>query len=413
MVPLPTTSAGRSGPMPWLTALVYATVLTGGLYGGMVTPGPTSPLRLCGFTACLLLLAGLDLLERRRHPLRTPPRPAATLFVTRLALFAAASVLDRSGVSRALFLLVPFVAFFTFGRRFSIASSAACVGVLLAGNVMWVPGWYLRADIVTDLLMFSLGLILAVAMAATAVVEQEGRVRLGHTLDRLRDSHTQLTDYAARVGQLSATQERNRLAREFHDGLGHHLTVIAIQLEKASAFQDLDTAVARQAIADARWSAGRALDEVRQSVRVLRDEPEEPFSLSAALAGLVRHSDGGPAHVTLDVSGEEHGYDTESLTALYRAAQEALTNAHRHAHATRVAVAAVYGEREARLVVTDDGVGFPSGADTDAAWDGFGLRAMRERLGLLGGRVEIKAAEGGGTVVTVTVPRVPQLEGAP
>ncbi|MGW0561572.1 sensor histidine kinase [Streptomyces sp. NPDC003016] len=402
--------------MAWVPPLVHTAVLTGGLYAGVVAGGPVDRARLGSFTACLLLLVVLDLVERRRHPVRTPVRPALALLVARLLLFAAAGFLDESGVTRALFVLVPFTAFFAFGRRVSVALSGACVGVILAGNTLWVPGWYLKPGVVTDLLMSGLGLVLAVSMATIAVAEQEGRARLEHTLGELRDSHARLSDYAARVARLSAERERNRLAREFHDGLGHHLTAIAIQLEKASAFRDLDAGIAQQAIVDARWSAGRALEEVRQSVRALRDE-EEPFSLSSALADLVRHLDGGPPHVTLDVAGNEHGYHVETLTALYRAAQEGLTNAHRHAHATHVTLSAVYGDHEARLVVTDDGRGFPDDALTHHGvaaprqsadgQGGFGLRAMRERLDLLGGRVEVDTAPGCGTVVTVTVPRVP------
>ncbi|MEX2984269.1 sensor histidine kinase [Streptomyces sp. C36] len=413
MTALPTPAGGLSRPMPWLPLLVYAAVLIGGLYGGVVAAGPADWPRLGGFTACLLLLAALDRGERRRHPVRTPARPALALLIARLVLFAAASGLDRSGVSRALFVLVPLTAYFAFGRRTSVALSVACVGVILAGNVLLVPRWYLRPDTVADLLMSGLGLVLAVSMATIAVGEQEARLRLERTLDELRDSHAQLTAYAARVAQLSTVQERNRLAREFHDGLGHHLTAIAIQLEKASAFHEVDAGVAQQAVADARWSANRALDEVRQSVRALRDE-DEPFSLSTALADLVRHTAGAPPRVTLHLSGDEHGHRAEALTALYRAAQEGLTNARRHAHAEHITVSAEYGDHEARLVVADDGRGFSvdatgrsgSGAapGSTGGQGGFGLRAMRERLDLLGGCVQIDAAPGRGTVITVTVP---------
>ncbi|MFI6581334.1 sensor histidine kinase [Embleya sp. NPDC050493] len=411
----PTPITGVSRPMPWVPPTVYAVVLLGGLYGGVIAPGPVRALRLAGFAGCLLLLIALDRREVRRHPVRTPPRQAVPLLIGRLALFAAAAGLDRSGVSRALFVLVPLTAFVAFGRRAGVLLSAVCVGVILLGNVLWVPGWYLRTDIVTDLLMSGLGLALAVVMASIAVGEQASRVRLADTLSELRDSHERLAEYATRVEQLSVARERNRLAREFHDGLGHHLTAIAIQLEKAAVFRDRDAPVAERAIADARWSADRALDEVRASVRALRDE-DEAFSLSTALAELVRHVDGGPARVTLDVSGEERGFHLESLTALYRAAQEGLTNAHRHADARHVAVSARYGEREARLVIADDGRGFAPGADLGdrppGTGDGFGLRAMRERVDLLGGRVEVDAAPGRGTVVTVTVPRVPVAVGA-
>ncbi|MFG2874746.1 sensor histidine kinase [Streptomyces sp. NPDC048337] len=409
MTALPGPADGAPRPLSWMPPLVHAVVLAGGLYGGLVAAGPADWPRLGGFAACLLLLAALDRAERARHPRRTPVRVALVLLVARLALYAAAAALDPSGVSRALFVLVPLTAYFAFGRRAGVALGVACVAVILAGNSLRVPDWYLRPGTVTDLLMSGLGLVLAVSMASVAVGEQETRLRLEATLGELRDSHAQLTAYAARVAQLSTVRERNRLAREFHDGLGHHLTAIAIQLEKASAFRATDPETAGKAVADARRSANRALDEVRQSVRAMRGE-EQPFSLSTALADLVHQEAGGPPAVTLNLSGDEHGYRPEALTALYRAAQEGLTNVRRHAGATRVELSALYGEREARLVVADDGRGFR--ADSPARRAGFGLRAMHERLALLGGRVEVDAEPGRGTVVTVTVPRTAGIEAA-
>ncbi|MFE1414166.1 sensor histidine kinase [Streptomyces sp. NPDC058746] len=405
---------GPARPLPWLPPLVHAVVLAGGLYAGIVGAGPADPLVLGGFTGCLLLLAALDRAEHRRYPHRTPLRPALALLALRLALFAAASGLDRSGVSRALFVLLPLTAYFALGRRVGVALAVACAAVILTANTLWAPGWYARPAEVTDVLMSGLALLLAVSMAGVAVGEQEARHRLTHTLDELRDAHERLTGYAARVARLSTVRERNRLAREFHDGLGHHLTAIAIQLEKAEAFHERDPGTARQALAYARRSADRALDDVRQSVRAMRDEDgPEPFSLSAALADLVRHADAGPPAVTLDLSGDEQGHRTEALTALYRAAQEGLTNVRRHAGATQVRLSAEYGEHEARLVVADDGRGFRPDARPDArpgeaaGAGGFGLRAMSERLALLGGRVEVATGPGRGTVVTACVPRVP------
>ncbi|MFD7788117.1 sensor histidine kinase [Streptomyces nojiriensis] len=410
MTALPTPATGPVRPLPWLPPLVHAVVLAGGLYGGVVADGAADPRALGGFAACLLFLAALDLAERRRHPRRTPVRPALALLVARLVLFAAASALDTTGVSRALFVLLPLTAYFALGRRSGIALGVGCLAAIPAGNLLRVPEWYLRPGTVTDLLMSGLALLLAVTMATVAVREQEARRRLEETLDELRDSHTQLTAYAARVAQLSTVRERNRLAREFHDGLGHHLTAIAIQLEKASAFQATEPETADRAVADARRSADRALDEVRRSVRAMRDE-DDRFSLATALADLVHHVDAGPPVVTLSLSGDEHGHRAEALTALYRAAQEGLTNVRRHAGASQVRLSAVFGVDEARLVVADDGRGFP--ADPPPGPGGFGLRGMRERLAPLGGKVRVEAAPGRGTVVTVTVPRVPAAVPAP
>jgi signal transduction histidine kinase len=172
---------------------------------------------------------------------------------------------------------------------------------------------------------------------------------------------------------------------------------VAVQLQKASAFLDRDRAAAEQALADAERSARNALGEVRRSVAGLREDAT-PFRLSAALAELARHAQDDALRVRVEVAGDDGQYDLATLTALYRAAQEGLTNARRHGHASQVSLSATFDEFVARLVVADDGRGF---APTTA---GFGLRGMRERVALLGGDVDIDSTPGTPTTITVTIP---------
>jgi signal transduction histidine kinase len=379
-------------PVPWIPPVLYTAVLAGGLYHAAVGEDAAHPERLAGFVAGLALLLTLELLGRHRQ-FATP----AMLLTVRLVLFATVAALDGSGVSRALFVLVPFSAYFTFGRRVALLTGAGCVALLLTGYALWVPHWWVRTAYVSDLLMFALALALALSMAAVAVGEQQGRARLEQAL-------AELERYAAQVAELSTAEERNRVAREIHDSLGHHLTAVAIQLEKAEAFRELDPVASSRALSDARWSAGRALTEVRESVSALREA--RPFSLSRSLTDLVRHLGDDRLTVSLDLLGDELTHGSAALAALYRAAQEALTNARRHGRATRVRVTVEYGEGEVRLTVTDNGAGFTvASADPGS---GSGLRGMRERVEALGGLVEVRdrSADGPtGVIVTVTVPR--------
>ncbi|GAB7184528.1 signal transduction histidine kinase ComP [Kitasatospora sp. Ki12] len=401
--------ASPSTAVPWIPPVLYTAVLAGGIYHAAVSGGPAHLARVAGFVAGLALLLALEVFERRCRKPSSPVRGEAVLLAVRLLLFTAVAALDGSGVSRALFVLVPFTAYLAFGRRAGVLCGAGCVALLVVGYTLWVPRWWVRAEYVSDLLMFGLALALAGSMAAVAVREQQARARLEGVLAELEDSHEQLAAYALRVAELSTADERNRVAREIHDSLGHHLTAVAIQLEKAEAFRELDPPASAKAVSDARWSAGRALTEVRESVSALRDA--RPFSLTRALADLVRHFGDDRMTVTLQVTGDEAGYGAEPLTALYRAAQEALTNAQRHGRATRIDVTAAYGEVAARLVVADNGRGFAAVPTDRPGGTGFGIRGMRERVELLGGRVDIDGQptprEAGGAVVTVTVPRCP------
>jgi signal transduction histidine kinase len=370
------------GPVRGVAPLLYGAVLVGGLYYAAAGlgdgPGPAA-WRVSGFVAAIGALFALEAVGRRRPAARVP------LLLAQCGLIGAVAFLDASGLSQVLFVLVPFTAYFAFGRTTALALGALCLAGPLTAYVLTAPGWYRDLERVSDLLMLSVGLVLAISMAAVAVGEQRARL--------------EVEKYAARVAELSATAERNRLARDIHDSLGHHLTAMSVQLEMASDFRALDPDAAQRALTEARRSVRLALGDVRQSVRALRGEATHP-TLSAALAGLA-HSGTASPQVTVEVSGDEDGYSTAELTALYRAAQEGVTNARRHARAARVTVTVRLAADAARLEVTDDGRGFAR----DGTVTGFGLLGMRERVHLVAGSVDIDSGPDSGTRLTVTVPR--------
>ncbi|KAB2342089.1 sensor histidine kinase [Actinomadura rudentiformis] len=339
----------------WLAMFLYVTVLVAGLYSAIAGLCPAD-LRTAGFAGTLVLLIALEAMRRG---------PAGPMLALRCGLYVVVALLDCSGMGRALLLLIPFIGYFALGRRAGYALGALC----LAGVVgtLSTSGWDTEA--VSDLLMFVIGLVFAIAMAAVA------------------------QRHAEQAAALATAAERNRLARDIHDNVGHHLTVISVQLEKSAAFRNIDPAAADQALTDARESARLALEDVRRSVGTLRTHGQ--FSLAAALSALVGRF--GTA-VSLEIRGDESALDGVALPVLYHAAQESLTNAHRHACADRVSVEVELGRREARLIVEDDGKGFESQVE------GFGVRGMRERLELVGGSLRIDSVPGEGTRVTATVP---------
>jgi signal transduction histidine kinase len=209
------------------------------------------------------------------------------------------------------------------------------------------------------------------------------------------------------VAELAATEERNRVARDIHDSLGHYLTAVNIQLEKALAYRNRSPEEAEQAIRDAKQSASEALQDVRRSVGALRSEADR-FSLRQSLQQLVRGMDDGRFTINLSITGHEAGYTRPALMALYRVAQEGLTNIHKHAQATQVAVEVQLGEDEASLCLRDDGQGFDTEMIEEwmAAPHGtFGLQGIRERLELVQGEMKLTSNAEEGTRLFVTVPR--------
>jgi signal transduction histidine kinase len=212
-------------------------------------------------------------------------------------------------------------------------------------------------------------------------------------------ANQQLRAYAAQREELAAERERNRIAREIHDGLGHYLTTIHMQLQAARAILDRDRPRAEATLVKAQRLAQAALGDVRHSVAALRSEPAEHRALPQLLAALAEDAEHAGLAATLAVHGEPRPLGHHTEQTLLRAAQEGLTNVRKHAAAERVALTLDYRLPSiVRLCVRDDG----RGAQTAGA--GFGLVGLRERAQQLGGRLEVVTAPGAGFTLTMEVP---------
>jgi signal transduction histidine kinase len=196
----------------------------------------------------------------------------------------------------------------------------------------------------------------------------------------------------------TALAERNRIGREVHDVLAHSLGALSIQLDAADALLVTggDQANARELVRRARGLAVDGLVETRTAVHALRDEPVALTEQLAALTAI------GGARLT--VTGAERRLTPDAELALYRAAQEALSNARKHAPGAPVTLGLDYAPTATVLVVANG----PSPAGPDASplsktGAGFGLRGMRERIDSLGGEVSAEPDDQGWTV-RVAVP---------
>jgi signal transduction histidine kinase len=242
----------------------------------------------------------------------------------------------------------------------------------------------------------------SLAMAGVVAEAEAGRRRTERLLGDLKASYQTLQTYAGQVAELATLEERNRLARDIHDSLGHHLTAITVQLEKADTFRQHNPEEADKALQNARRSVKAALQDVRQSVSTLRQN-EPPFSLINALPELVDGLSSGPLTIELDMQGQETGFSNLALMTLYRAAQEGLTNVQKHAGTDQAAVHLLLTAERATLTITDNGRGLASAVPSQNGR--YGLRGIQERLELVGGQMEISSRPGQGTTLSVTVPK--------
>jgi signal transduction histidine kinase len=241
--------------------------------------------------------------------------------------------------------------------------------------------------------------ILFVAMfAQLRLNEQEARERAEQLSTALEQANVQLAEYATQAEELAMTQERNRLAREIHDSLGHTLTVVNVQIEAARAVMESDPARALDALTKVQDLAQKGLTQVRQSVAALRESPVRDRPLADAIRPLVTEVESSGIVTDFQVIGEPYELEHKAALAMYRAAQEGLTNVCRHARASRVDISLDFQHAEIRLEVLDNGVGAAQ------LKEGFGLLGIRERMQLLGGRMQVETATGEGFRLEVLVP---------
>jgi signal transduction histidine kinase len=194
--------------------------------------------------------------------------------------------------------------------------------------------------------------------------------------------------------------ERRRLARELHDETGQALTSILLGLKRVEDAKTREDA--RAAAAELREEIVKTLQSVRRLAVELRPKALDDFGLVPALERLA-DAFGGESGIAIDVEAnlDETRLPPEVETALYRIAQEALTNVAKHADAEHVSLIVTRRDGSVTVVVEDDGRGFGAVGGESG---GLGLVGMKERVGLLGGRLAIESTEGSGTTIVAEVP---------
>lgn len=210
--------------------------------------------------------------------------------------------------------------------------------------------------------------------------------------------HAQLLAQAREAGILD---ERQRMAGEIHDTLAQGLTGIVTQLEAADQTKHASDEWQRH-IDLARKLAREGLTEARRSVRALRPEQLDAAALPDALAALADDwAQRSAVAVHFDTTGPCRRLPADTEAALFRVAQESLTNVAKHARASKVWLTLSYLDDVALLDIRDDGVGFDPGTRRP---DGYGIDGMRRRLQRVAGSLEVESAPGEGTAINASVP---------
>ncbi|MBI4311709.1 MAG: sensor histidine kinase [Chloroflexi bacterium] len=368
-------------------------------------PGGITADFLAVFTA---LLAGLAVVDMTAPGRNTALWRRLGWLAAELALCFFIVRVQGSLVRPALAYVLPVSqAFQTFGPKVGSAASLSSWAVYSfnVGLYAW-PG---RLHEFPNYLSFFLGFYIVGALMTWAAIQQAGqRQRIQALYQDLQAAYAELQALQEQARQTAVVQERNRLAREIHDTLAHYLTVVNLQLEAAEKLGPVKVDQALEQVRRARRLTVDCLQEVRRSVAALRSSDLEALSLPNALRKLVAEfSENTGLAITLQSDvGDDARLPPETSLTLYRAAQEGLTNVHKHARATSARIGLSQRNGNLELTVEDNGIG-PEGANATSRTNvgtGLGLLGLRERVDLLDGEVKFGAGAAGGSLLRVILP---------
>jgi signal transduction histidine kinase len=255
------------------------------------------------------------------------------------------------------------------------------------------------AEVWQGIPFFFTGQVVILIFTQMAVTELRARVKLENLAEELSEANKNLSEYASRVKDLTIIQERNRLAREIHDGLGHYLTIINMQLKAAAAVINKDKNKAENMIQSATHLSSEALIDVRNSVYALRQDSIEIKPLAERLTIIADSSSSKTQKISVNVIGDSREILPNVDLTLYRAGQEMINNAMKHSQASEVTLTLDYTDRNYIILTAQD-----NGIGNNSVNQGFGLLGIKERVRLLNGEVEIKTSQGEGFMIKINIP---------
>ncbi len=290
---------------------------------------------------------------------------------------------------------------------------AICIAYLaMSGNKMYslphvIPlsqMWaYYRQDVrnsllsVLDMLSLLNTMIFILYMVVMTLSQTSEKERILRLNSQLQMANRKLEEYAQEQVRMTETRERNRLAREIHDTLGHSLTGIITGIEACIMLMDIAPEATKEQLRAIAEVARNGITDVRHSVNALRPDALETLSLESAIRKLVEESEKSTG-VKIDLVFPENlqNLDQDEEDVLYRIVQESITNAIRHGKATHIDVRMERVDNDLRIRIADNGKG------CDNIQSGFGLHHMQERIDMLKGTLSYSGKDG--FVIEAVVP---------
>ncbi|KUO73798.1 MAG: hypothetical protein APF77_17085 [Clostridia bacterium BRH_c25] len=271
------------------------------------------------------------------------------------------------------------------GRGITIGTAAVAVSLIKYAYLIY---YKFNLSNVSQLAFFLMVNVLILVIAGFAQHNKEEKERKDVLYKELLDAHKQLKQYTDEVNRLSVVEERNRIARDIHDTLGHNMTALIMQLQMAEHLIKEDGPKAEELLGNSIKTAKESLAGIREVVETLRGAGTGITPAESVRKLVNEFSARTGVEIGLDINGESSMQDSAANIAVYHIIQEAMTNAVRHGKAEKIYVSIDYSGDSIIFCVRDNG----SGAET--LTEGYGLKGIRERVEAFGGKVGFGTCEG-------------------
>ena len=226
-------------------------------------------------------------------------------------------------------------------------------------------------------------------MVILALAHMSEKERILALNNELKEANSKLEEYAEESARMAETRERNRLAREIHDTLGHSLTGIITGIEACIMLMDIAPDATKEQLRAIAEVARTGIIDVRQSVKALHPDALETMDLENALRKLIDSTTRSTGvEITSRFDGDLNNFNQDEEDVAYRVVQESITNAIRHGKATRIHVEITRAASNLHILVKDNGIG------CEDIKPGFGLHHMKERVEMLGGDLDYSSGDG-------------------
>lgn len=302
-----------------------------------------------------------------------------------------------------LFYILPFstlVSVYAERGRQGLVLIASALFILLNVSVLTLPASTRIAVCLAFAALAAVLHLLRTASSETSKAETyNDELRRKHY--ELEEARNRIADYAAKVEHLAQTEERNRIARDIHDELGHRLVRLKMMMDAACAVIPTRPEKGFELVVEVRDQLADSMDILRKTVRNMKPgEAKRPYSLAALIEELGKTNG---IELSFDTEGMPYPLYPSEEIVLYRNAQEAVTNAIRHGGADRFRIAIRYGPQQVTMTVANNGT-----VPASISSKGLGLSGMEERIKLLGGSLEIGLEPE--FAVTTVIPRSHRAE---